>query len=69
MEAPFWHRQARDCHRRSDVELPALFGRSAVALVLCALVLVLLTPLIGRMLKGSQPNAAASSPFSFTTGA
>ncbi len=50
-------------------ELPALFGRSAVALVLCALVLALLTPLIGRMLKGSQREAAASSPTSSTTGA
>jgi len=50
-------------------ELPALFGRSAVALVLCALVLALLTPLIGRMLKGSQRDAAASSPSSSTTGA
>lgn len=50
-------------------ELPALFGRSAVALVLCALVLALLTPLIGRMLKGGQREAAASSPSSSTTGA
>ena len=50
-------------------ELSALFGRSAVALVLCALVLALLTPLIGRMLKGSRLDAAASTPSSSTTGA
>ncbi|MDX1464840.1 MAG: hypothetical protein R3215_03965 [Halomonas sp.] len=69
MEPPFWHRHERDCHRHSGVELPALFGRSAVALVLCALVLALLTPLIGRLLKGGQRETAASSPSSSTTGA
>jgi POT family proton-dependent oligopeptide transporter len=52
-------------------ELPALFGRSAIALVLCALVLALLTPLITRMLKGgsSTDDDAETRPSTPTSGA
>ncbi|CBV41015.1 peptide MFS transporter [Halomonas elongata] len=48
-------------------QLPDLFGRSALALVLCALVLALLTPLIKRMLKGGM-NAEPTQP-THSTGA
>lgn len=52
-------------------QLPALFGRCAVALVLCAIVLALLTPFIKRMLKGNPTvdPAGASSSSNATTGA
>jgi POT family proton-dependent oligopeptide transporter len=52
-------------------QLPELFGRCAVALVLCAIVLALLTPFIKRMLKGNPTVDPAGAPTSSndTTGA